>query len=201
LYCDGSSSLKRRATLTTLHHVFECLTKWLAPVLCFTAEEVWQARYKDTHPNESVHLTSFPEIPESWKALSLENDFSRLREIRRVMTGALEASRAAGDIGSSLQASLDVYVSGELMRGFETLDWAEITITSHVTLHIDQTPSTPVFSLDDVPSISIVVKKADGEKCQRCWKVLPEVGTTYTDVCTRCHTVLNAEPVRMPHAH
>ncbi|MGB1005866.1 MAG: isoleucine--tRNA ligase, partial [Thalassobaculaceae bacterium] len=102
LYCDAPDDLRRRATRTVLNEAFSCLTAWLAPILVFTAEEAWQQRVGD--PANSVHLRTYPEVPAAWAAPELAARWERLREVRRVVTGALELARAEKQIGSSLQA-------------------------------------------------------------------------------------------------
>ncbi|MBP9692687.1 MAG: isoleucine--tRNA ligase, partial [Alphaproteobacteria bacterium] len=121
LYCDDPKSVKRRATRTVMDIVFECLTKWLAPVLCFTAEEAWLSRY----PNkESVHLELFSGLPFLWDAPTLAKKYEGLRDIRKVMTGALEVARASKQIGSSLQAQLRLILKPSLEPFIEGVDLA-----------------------------------------------------------------------------
>jgi isoleucyl-tRNA synthetase len=188
LYCDGMDSIERRSVLTVLDHVFTCLVTWLAPILCFTTEEVWMTRYgKGT----SVHLQPFPTIPVVWHQEALEGKMVRIRNLRRVMTGALEVARAGALIGSSLQANLEVYAAPEVFSGLESVDWAQMSIASQVHfLQNDQAPADGLFSLEDVPGIQVRVIKAEGEKCQRCWKVLPEVGVGHPELCGRCADVV-----------
>ncbi|HTZ76653.1 MAG TPA: isoleucine--tRNA ligase, partial [Stellaceae bacterium] len=108
LYCDRPDDPRRRAVRTVMDRAFECLTAWLAPILCFTAEEAWLAR----HPSDtgSVHLTLFPDLPPDWRNDALAHKWERVREIRRVVTGALEVARAEKKIGASLQADPILYV-------------------------------------------------------------------------------------------
>ena len=102
LYCEPYSSAKRKAALETIEQIFRCTCAWLAPLLCFTAEEAWLARY----PSEdgSVHLENFPEVPKSWRNEALAADWEAIKRVRRVVTGALEIERANKRIGSSLEA-------------------------------------------------------------------------------------------------
>ena len=105
LYCEPISSHKRRACLTVLDHLFRTTVIWLAPMLPFTAEEAWLSRY----PSEdgSVHLELFPEVPAAWRNEALAEKWRKVRNVRRVVTGALEIERAAKRIGSSLEAASD----------------------------------------------------------------------------------------------
>jgi isoleucyl-tRNA synthetase len=106
LYCDPYSSVTRKAALTVIDHLFRCTTVWLAPMLCFTAEESWLSRYgadaKETY--KSVHLETFPDVPASWRDDRLAEKWRKVRTVRRVVTGALEIARAQKVIGSSLEA-------------------------------------------------------------------------------------------------
>lgn len=184
LYCDDPKDPKRRATRTVMDIIFECLTKWLAPVLCFTAEEAWLNRYPETQG--SVHLELFPELPFMWDAPSLAKKYEGLRDIRRVMTGALEVARASKVIGSSLQGTIKLYVNSSLKNFIKEVDLAELSITSAVEVVEGPVPEN-AFTLEDTPKVGVVVTLASGNKCERCWKVLPEVTT---DLCKRCENVV-----------
>ena len=132
LYCDSADDRRRRAARTVLDRVFDCLTAWLAPILCFTAEEAWQHRVRD--PENSVHLRTFPDIPGDWLDPDLARKWARLREVRRVVTGALELERAERRIGASLEARPVVHVTDGILELFEGLDPAELFITSDAEL-------------------------------------------------------------------
>ena len=188
LYCDAATDIRRRAARTVLDHLFHCLTTWLAPVLCFTAEEVWQTRFPSDE--DSVHLQLFPDIPDNWRDDALAEKWENVRALRRVVTGALEVERAAKRIGSSLQAQAHVYASAELIAVTEGLSMEDLCITSSVTLSTDAAPAD-AFTLDDVPGVAVVISDAEGEKCQRCWKVLPDVNEA--GVCGRCAAVVEGQ--------
>lgn len=189
LYCDTTSSVKRRGTRTVMHYVFEHLIHWLAPVLSFTAEEAFVARYGMT--GDSIHLKTFPQPETSWYNPSLDEAWAKIRDVRRVMTGALEIERAAKTIGSSLQACLAVYVSSDLAKVLKGIDLAELSITSDVTLLIANSPSQ-AFVLEDVSNVGVIVNQAEGDKCQRCWRVLPEVTKHEHHICKRCDEAVGA---------
>ncbi|MGB3810574.1 MAG: isoleucine--tRNA ligase [Parvibaculum sp.] len=175
LYCDAPSSARRRACRTVLHELFMSLTAWFAPILCFTAEEVWLTRF----PSEdgTVHTRLFPTMPADWRNDALAEKWRKVRELRRTVTGALEVERREKRIGASLEAAPDVYVSNpELKAAMEGIDLAEIAITSGATL-IDGEGPADAFRLDDVPGVAVVSKPAQGKKCARSWKILPEVGS------------------------
>ena len=109
LYCEPYSSVKRRAALTVIDEIFKALLAWLAPILSFTAEEAWLAR--EPGREGSVHLETFPELDKAWRNDELAKKWELVRDVRRVVTGALELERAAKRIGSSLEAAPDVYVA------------------------------------------------------------------------------------------
>ncbi|MCZ4281739.1 isoleucine--tRNA ligase [Kiloniella laminariae] len=191
LYCDASDSTVRRAARTVIDILFDSLTAWLAPILCFTTEEAWLARGKKG-AEESVHLRTFAEIPASWKNEELASRWDKIREVRRVVTGAIEVLRAEKKIGSSLQARPAVYVSrNELMEAIGDLDMADICITSQIELVSADAPEE-AYRIQDVEGVGVVVDIAEGDKCQRCWKVLPDVGShpQAEDTCSRCADVL-----------
>ena len=183
LYCDASTSFRRRATRTVLDILFNSLTTWLAPILCFTAEEAWQARVKNSE--DSVHLKTFMEIPKDWSNPALAKKWDLIRDVRRVVTGALEIERAEKRIGSSLQAKPTVYLRADAIEALDGLEAADIFITSGVNLTDEMAPSK-AFSIDDVEGVAVIQGSAEGDKCERCWKILPEVGLAGEPICGRC---------------
>jgi len=187
LYCDSVDSLRRRSARTVLDEVFSCLTAWLAPILSFSMEEVWQSRFPDA--DGSVHLRLFPEVPSNWRDDELAAKWSKIREVRKVVTGALEIERREKRIGSSLQASPTVYLAAEYAAHLNGVDLSEIAITSSLTINVGDVPGD-AFTLEDVAGVGVVPDTADGEKCQRCWMVKPEVGHDHDDLCHRCADVV-----------
>ncbi len=185
LYCDPISSPTRKACLTVLDQLFRATVTWLAPMLPFTAEEAWLARYPSA--DGSVHLELFPEIPASWRDEALSEKWRKVRTVRRVVTGALEIERARKRIGSSLEAAPVVYISDvDLFAALVDIDLAEIAITSAATLVEGEGPAD-AFRLDDVKGVAVEVRLAEGKKCARSWKILPSVGSDprYPDVSPR----------------
>ena len=191
LYCDRPDSPVRRACRTVLDLLFDHLTAWLAPILCFTAEEAWWARNPKAGADgvaASVHLRLFPEVPAAWRDETLAARIAKLRELRRVVTGALELERAEKRIGSSLQAHPQVFIEDAGLRAaVEGFDLAEIAITSALTLQEGAAPDG-AFTLEEVPGVAVRVGAAEGEKCERCWRILPEVGAhpEAPGTCGRC---------------
>jgi isoleucyl-tRNA synthetase len=190
LYCDAAGSLTRRSARTVLDILFHRLTTWLAPILVFTMEEVWLERF----PGEdaSVHLVDMPETPKAWLDEALAAKWATIREARRVVTGALEVQRTAKVIGASLEAAPVVFVTPTMMALLESVPFEDLCITSCVWLSTKAAPET-AFRLADVPEVAVVFEPAKGEKCQRCWKVLPDVGShKHAGTCERCSEALEA---------
>jgi len=188
LYCDPADSLRRRAARTVLDQLFHCLTRWLAPVLAFTAEEAWQARFPAAEG--SVHLELFPELPEAWRDPALAARWERVRRVRRVITGALEVERSQKRIGASLQAAPVVYVTEADRIAIGDLDMAELSITSDITVEVGEPPAA-AYTFAEVPGVGVVPQLAAGEKCGRCWQVRPEVGAP-GELCRRCAAAVTA---------
>jgi isoleucyl-tRNA synthetase len=184
LYCDPYSSVTRKACLTVLDHLFRATVTWLAPMLCFTAEEAWLSHDPSA---QSVHLEQLPTVPQSWRDDRLAEKWRSLRALRRVVTGALEIERGAKRIGSSLEAAPIVYVAdAEIFATAVDVDLAELCITSAMTLVEGDGPATAI-RLDDVPGIAVEPRRAEGRKCARSWKISPAVGSDpqFPDVTPR----------------
>jgi isoleucyl-tRNA synthetase len=192
LYCDPFTSSRRRACRTVLDQLFHCLTTWFAPILCFTAEEVWISRF----PGEgsSVHVMPFAVPPSEWRDDDLAEKWERIRAVRRVVTGALEIERQEKRaIGSSLEAAPLVYVTDPHLRAaLDGIDVSEIFITSDAKLIAEEGPDA-AFRLDEVKGVAVVSERARGIKCARSWKITPDVGADpeYPDITPR-----DAEAVR-----
>jgi len=190
LYCDGADSIRRRSTRTVLDILFHRLTTWLAPILVFTMEEVWLERF----PGEgsSVHLQDFPAPCPEWRCPEQEGRWNVLKDLRRVVTGRLEIARRDKEIGSSLEAAPILHVSPETAEWVDDpARFADFCITSKIVISTDPAPED-AFTLDDVPGVAVVFARAEGEKCQRCWKILPDVGAhSHEGVCGRCDEALD----------
>ncbi|KAF0676607.1 isoleucine--tRNA ligase [Profundibacterium mesophilum] len=189
LYCDAPDSPRRLACEAVLGAIYDRLIPWLAPILTFTTEEVWLERHKDA--GASVHLADMPATPEDWRDDALAERMGRVRSVRRVVTGALEEKRRDKTIGASLEAAPVVYLADELARAVsDPATFADLCITSGITLSTNTAPEG-AFTLEGVEGVAVVFDEADGAKCQRCWKILPDVGThAHPDVCGRCDAAL-----------
>ena len=187
LYCDRHDDPLRRSTLTVLGHLFDCLTAWLAPILCFTAEEAWRTRNAES----SVHLRRFPDVPDDWQNDALAKRWESVRQVRRVITGALEIERGEKRLGSSLQAAPEVYLGAEYTAQVDGVNLATVGVTSAVKVIKGSAPDN-AFILDDVSGVGVVVQTAAGDKCERCWRFLPDVGAEpdLPDLCGRCVTAV-----------
>lgn len=184
LYCDGPSSLRRRASLCVIRKLFDCLVTWLAPMLPFTTEEAWLSLKPDA---VSVHLEQFPAVPAEWRNDALAAKWKLIRNVRKVVTGALEIERREKRIGSSLEAAPVVHVADpDLLTALQGHDFAETCITSDITVVGDEGPAE-AFRLDDVTAVSVEPKLAEGTKCARSWRVTTDVGSDpqYPDVSAR----------------
>ncbi len=173
LYCDRPDSFERRATRTVMAVIYNGLTAWLAPILCFTAEEAWSYRPAGVFEDaDSVHLRDFPAVPAVWENTALADKWDTIIRYRKDVLAAIEPLRAEKTLRSSLEAAPVLRIPAEDAALLESVDMAEICITAPVTLETG------------MPGVTI--GKAPGEKCQRCWKILPEVGAQMDGVCNRC---------------
>ena len=189
LYCDSSDGRTRRAARTVLDLLFHRLTTWLAPILVFTTEEVWLERFPGD--DSSVHLADIPETPKDWLNEPLAQKWASIRHVRRVVTAALEIQRREKRIGASLEAAPIVFVEdGDIRDALKTVDFADVCITSSISVTRDPAPAE-AFRLPEADGVAVLFEKAEGNKCERCWKFLPDVGThAHPGTCARCNAVL-----------
>jgi isoleucyl-tRNA synthetase len=175
LYCDRPDAKRRRAARTVLDHVHRCLCIWLAPTLVFTAEEAWTARFGEA---SSVHLEQFPDLPEAWRDDALAAQWRVLRDLRGAINAALEEGRRDKVFGSSLQAELDLALDAPRRSLLAEAEWADLAIVSQCRV-VEAAPGA---------AVSVAVRLASGNKCARCWRVLPEVGLSaaHPTLCLRC---------------
>ncbi|NCO04155.1 MAG: isoleucine--tRNA ligase [Alphaproteobacteria bacterium] len=186
LYCDAPDSFDRRAARTVMATIFDCLVAWLAPVLSFTTEEAWSHRPTGVFEDvDSVHLREFTAVPAIWKNESLTKKWLIISGVRDGVLHTLEQMRTQKKITSSLEAVPHIAFTRKQKEAFSSLtknEIADIFITSEVII-IDEV-------LEDE---TIMGFKADGEKCVRCWKVLPEVTQHAEHLCNRCDHVVHAK--------
>jgi len=177
LYCDAPDSPKRRAYRTVLDILFHALVRYAAPILCFTAEEVWGTRFPDAG---SVHLLEWPVVEAGWKDIPLAFKWADVRTARRLVTEKIEPFRRDKLIKSSLEA--DVLISVRMQEAeavLRSIDLAEICITA-----------SAIVGHTDNPDDEVTVTRTTYYKCGRCWRHLPEVKED-GDLCDRCEGVIN----------
>ncbi|MCI5043383.1 MAG: class I tRNA ligase family protein, partial [Aquisalinus sp.] len=190
LYCDSPDDLTRRAARTVMNTVLDHIMRWLAPICPFTTEEVFLHRYPEK-ADSSVHLQQFLTVPEDWQNDDLAEKWTKIRTVRKVVTGALEVERREKRIGASLEAGPVIHIEDDALRAVcADADWAELSITSSATLAEGKGPSE-AFRLDEITGVSVVPTKATGGKCARCWRILPEVSVAQL-ICNRCEAAVTA---------
>ncbi len=184
LYCDRPDSMRRRACRTVMDLVFERLTAWLAPLASFTMEEAWTTRFPQAGSN---CLRVIPDTPEAWRNDAEADRWAMVDRVTRVVTGALEVERRDKRIGAALEAAPRVHIAAaELMAAFDGLDAAEVFRTSQAELVAGDGPGD-AFRLDEIKDVAVEPLRAEGRKCARSWRILPEVGADprYPDLSLR----------------
>jgi len=179
LYCDDILSPKRKACINLLGLILDILLKWFAPILSFTTEEIFQTLNQDK--KTSIHLQEFPKIPTKWKNDKLFEKWEKFKIIRKVVNAAIEIKRSNKDIGSSLEADIQVFLNEEYLDVVKDFDLSEHFITSKAEAK-KMIKEGDLFKLDEIENVKVLVKKAEGEKCPRCWKIFPTP-------CERCSVV------------
>ena len=160
LYCDPKNSEKRNSTIIVLNVILNSLIKWFAPILSFTTEEIYQLVIKR---NKSIHLEKFLKFPESFKNDELNKKWLELIKIRNKCNISIEEKRASKEIGSSLEAQLNIKINNKFQNLFADVDFSELCITSkaEVTYH-------------NMEELEVFTRKMQGNKCSVCWKISPE---------------------------
>jgi isoleucyl-tRNA synthetase len=170
LYCDDVNSKKRKDCVIVLNIILECLLKWFAPIFVFTTEEIFNLINKT---ESSIHETVFTPIPLTWKNEQLDKKWKTLFKIKQEANVAIEEKRSNKEIGSSLEAEIEIYTNNNDYKLMEGLDLAEYFITSK---------ATKIKNMKENDTLKISVKKSEGTKCPRCWKVL-------SSKCSRCEAI------------
>ncbi|MAJ23630.1 MAG: isoleucine--tRNA ligase [Candidatus Pelagibacter sp. TMED64] len=178
LYCDSISSTKRKACINLLGLILDMLLKWFAPILSFTTEEIFQII--NTDKKSSIHLQTFPKIPKNWKNDKLNEKWESFKKIKKVVNAAIEVKRTNKEIGSSLETDVQVYLDDNYLKIVKDLNLSENFITSKAEVK-KLNNKDDFFKLDDIENVKVFVKKADGEKCPRCWKI-------FLGPCQRCES-------------
>jgi isoleucyl-tRNA synthetase len=182
LYCDAADSPVRRAYRTVLDTLFHALVRYAAPVLCFTAEEVWQTRFPDEEA--SVHLLEWPVLPDLAAEAGLVERWRTLRLVRTDINVALESARREKRVRTGLEADLDVRIPlAPPLRAIEEVGldaFTELCIAASVAVAPGDTPAA---------GVEVTVTPTEKHKCGRCWRHLPEV-TDDGALCDRCASVV-----------
>jgi isoleucyl-tRNA synthetase len=190
LYTSAPDAPARRSAQTAMRRILDALARLMAPILCFTAEEVWQHLQgrKDGAPViDSVHIALLPDPVALPAPGDLMARWTRLLEVREEVLKALETCRAGGAIGNSLEARVRLQADGDLaafLRRHEGL-LPDLFIVSRVSL---EPVATPAFTSDRLAGLAIGVDRAPGTKCERCWRLTIDIGTeaAYPTACGRC---------------
>ena len=181
LYCDSKNSLGRRSTRTVLDILFHHILTLLAPILCFTTEEAWQSRHGNSN---SVHNQDFPTIEAKWKRPELDKKWIMYRDLRKTINGAIELQRKNKTIGSSLEASVELYLDDPEWKDLDKDLLENISIVSELKI-IKKKPNKDCFISDSNKNIGVFVSKVRGGKCERCWKYYPVLEKKVCDRCSK----------------
>ena len=161
LYCDPIDSDKRKFTILFLNILLEILLKWFAPILSFTTEEIYTLVNKNN--SKSIHLEQFPDIPSDWSNNNLEKKWEKLITIRNACNISIEEKRSSKEIGSSLEANLEINLNKNFTEIVKDTDFSELCITSGAEI-----------KFGDIENIKVQTNKAEGNKCPVCWKITKE---------------------------
>ena len=177
LYCEPVNSKIRKASIKFLNITLDILLRWFAPIISFTTEEIYKIIYNN---EKSIHLENFSTIPEKWLNKSLGNKWNQLKLVRQVCNVAIEVKRTNKELGSSLEADLEIFLDKKYLDLVKNIDLSEFCITSKAKAQIlNGQKDLELFKLENIQGIRVLVKKAVGNKCPRCWKIFEES-------CNRC---------------
>ena len=189
LYCEGTTSIERRSTQTVLTEVLKVLVRIIAPVLSFTADEIWERIPETLKEEESVHLSKWIEANPEYLNEELAKKWDKIARLRREVNKKLEAERQTGLIGHSLDARVLLNIANDeysFIKDYTENEVSDLFIVSQVKFVNDN------LAESEIEGINIAVETTSGEKCERCWKYDEEVGHdhNHSDVCPRCASVL-----------
>ena len=177
LYCEPVNSEIRKASIKFINITLDILLRWFAPIISFTTEEIYKIIYNN---EKSIHLENFSTIPEKWLNKNLGNKWNQLKLVRQVCNVAIEVKRTNKELGSSLEADLEIFLDKKYLDLVKNIDLSEFCITSKAKAQIlNGQKDLELFKLENIQGIGVLVKKAVGNKCPRCWKIFEES-------CNRC---------------
>ncbi len=194
LYTAAPADPARRGAQTAMALILDAITRLMAPVLCFTAEEVWQYMPGQGRP-ASVHMAALPEADASWEDRELAQRWEFLLQVRGEATRALELARADKRIGHGLDAAVTLHATGQTYQQLVPFADSLSTLLIVSAASIVDTPAPPeALKAETVPDLAVSVGIAPGEKCARCWVHDPAVGSDalHPDICPRCRGALAA---------
>ncbi|MBT8131262.1 MAG: isoleucine--tRNA ligase [Gammaproteobacteria bacterium] len=190
LYTMQADSVGRRSAQTAMYHIAEAIVRWLAPILSFTAEEIWAALPAPANGERSfsVQLSQWHAIPQVDLGTQ---DWQTLIAVRDAVNRELERARTAGTIGSALDAEVDLYCDAELADTLRSLggELRFLLISSSARVNeAAKKPETALAAEEGPDGLWISVKRSDNEKCERCWHRRPDVGSVagHENICARC---------------
>lgn len=177
LYCDRADAPRRRATQFVMHRLFDSLTRLLAPILAFTAEEAWGT----FRPGPSVHLQLFPTADPTWINATSIRDMERLLEIRAHISQAVEKLQKSGEVGSALEARILLHVPP-----------ADRELIQRLAGELEELFILSDLHLLDADALHVEASKTPSARCERCWRHRPEVGASqqHPTLCSRCEEAI-----------
>ena len=192
LYVEKADSLSRRAAQTVIYNVLNAIVKIVAPILSFTSEEAWQfIRHTAGEDGRSVFFNDFPKAQGLSAPAEFTAKWDKIIAVRNDVQKALELARAEKKIGASLEAVVTVYADADEKAFLDTVpDLAQLFIVSGVKISCDAAPADAVAG--ENAGVSVLVAKAEGEKCQRCWAYTGDVGydEKHPTLCKRCASII-----------
>lgn len=193
LYTSGENSEARRSAQTAIHLILTSVVKLMAPILAFTAEEIWQHLPKPADSEKSIHLSRFLLLPEEFRNTSLSEKWEKLIEIRSAVTKALEIARKDKVIGHALSAAIVIYATGDLYSFLETNSeyLRSLLIVSQLDVK-DSAPPAGSYTVEEISGLHVHVQPGQGSKCERCWTISETVGSFsgHPVLCSRCHDIV-----------
>jgi isoleucyl-tRNA synthetase len=189
-YTMQADSVGRRSSQTAMHHILEAMVRWIAPILSFTADELWE--YLPGKHNESVLLNLWSDV---LAPLQQETEFdlsfwNQVFNVREVVAKELENQRNAGNIKGGLTAEISLFVDDSLLTLLSKLEdeLKFVLITSKVSLHSLEDKVTEQAVSTSMPNVFITIKAAEHSRCERCWHQVDSVGknAAHPELCNRC---------------
>jgi isoleucyl-tRNA synthetase len=186
-YTLKADSHARKSCQTAMYWITDALVRWMAPILSFTAQEIWEVM-PGTRPHRFVFAVTEAELPEANGRATV--DWSLIQSAKEAVNQAIEAARNDGLVKGSLSAEVALYADGPVFDALTALgdELRFVTITSEVTLHRLSDAPSDALSDPACPQLSVVVSATSSEKCERCWHHRPDVGTVseHPTLCARC---------------